>query len=370
MMEKFFFTCSSDRGFFDFDNNLIQVGNETIYLTKRFKEPLRRLYLIFSKKCNLRCVYCFQKENKKRSCIFSSDEIKSVITKSIHNFDELVLFGGEPLLDANLDTIKEILSCRISLPLYIFTNGNISSKAQELIISNKDQFHCIAVTIDGTKNIHDSLRINPTGSSFDNAFSTIEFLAKEGVAVQIQVNVDRRNIQDICDLIMYLEEKKIFQIHFMLNPIKYSQYTLRQEELIQLYVDLRKKHPNLDIRVNSRLVRNLFALLQDEPLEAERCGLSQTVVADFSSGMLYACPHNEKSRIGNISDKMIYEHRVISDLLTRTLYKGEECLSCEYTHLCAYGCPFENGDFSTCKNSMDLSLKVIFDNFDVLFDVE
>lgn len=369
-MAKYFFTCNSGKGFFDCDNNLIQFGNETIHLTKKSKVPKRRLYLIFSKKCNLRCVYCFQKENIKRSCIFSSEEIKSIIIKSIHNFDELVLFGGEPLLDTNLDTIKEILSFRIGLPLYIFTNGNISSKAQELIISNKEQFGCIAVTIDGTKNIHDSLRINPNGSSFDNALSTIELFDKAGIAVQIQVNVDRRNIQDIYVLIKYLEEEKISQIHIMLNPIKYSQYMLRQEELIQLYVDLRKKHPNLDIQVNSRLVRNLFAFLQDEPLEAERCGLSQTVVADFSSGMLYACPHNEKSRIGNISDKMIYEHSVISDLLTRTLYKSEECLSCEYTHLCAYGCTFEKENFIRCKNSMDSSLKVIFDNFDVLFGVE
>lgn len=370
-MTKYKFTCNSGEGFFDCKNRSIQLDGETLSLNVKSKIPNRRLYFIFSKACNLRCVYCFQRDNLKAPCKFNPNNIISTLLTSIHDFDELVLYGGEPLLDSNLDIIQRVLSCRTGLPIYIFTNGNISLEAQEMIVSNKSQIRTIIITLDGTKSIHDTLRVNPNGSSFDNAISTIDFLSQNSVFVQIQINVDSRNLKDVHRLIDYLDSRYAsLSLHIVLNPIKYSPYTLRQEQLLQLYFSIKKRCPNIDIQANSRLLRNLLLLICGNALESERCGLSRTVVADFSGGILYACPHNEESVIGHISDKLVYEHSEIANLLDRTQYKSETCTTCEYSYLCSYGCPFEEYDFITCKQSMDHSLKVVFDNFDTLFSIE
>lgn len=369
-MSKYYFTYNSSEGYFDCKESLICFGDETLPLRKFPKKTNRRLYIIFSKQCNLRCVYCFQKDNIKKPCRYSKEEILSIFNGSICNFDELVLYGGEPLLDSNLDAIKEIFSSQIGLPIYIFTNGNITSKARELVISNKKQVNCIVITIDGSKEIHDKLRINPNGSSFDNALSTIRLFCAEGMPVQIQINIDNRNISDVHGVMKCIEACGLFPVLVMLNPIKYSSYTLQQEQLIQLYIDLKQSYPNLDIHVNSRLIRNLYAMIQNEPIEIERCGLSNTVVADFSSGNVYACPHNEESKIGCISNNLQYEHNAIAELTSRTKYNRKECLLCEYAYLCSFGCPFVVGDFDCCKDHMDASLKVFFKNFESLFAIE
>lgn len=367
-MAKYSFICDGKDGCFDSENLTVEYDGETTRCNCNYKNILRRLYIIFTKECNLHCSYCFQHNDLKYSCKYKTEEIVDILKKSIDKFDEIVLFGGEPLLDNNLEYIVNVLNILTDKPIYVFTNGNISQRARYVLISEK--VSGVVVTLDGTKQVHDVLRPNLQSSSFDNALETVRVLCNHGLFVQIQINVGEHNLSEAQKLIEYLNHSMGHDVlHVMLNPLKYSQYSLKQADLVSFYVAERKRFPSIDIQLNSRLIRNLISLLTDEPIEKERCAIGKQVVADFSDQCVYACPQNVKSIIGYIDDDIHYEHSKIAEYTSMTNYSQGDCKTCEYSRLCAYGCPFEDTHSMRCKEDIDESLSIIFRNFNTLFDV-
>lgn len=121
-------------------------------------------HLVLTKKCNLRCSYCFR--NKVHQQI-SHDRLRPQPAESVLNFirgdlerypsrgSSLVFSGGEPLL--NQGYMREILGGLEGYPLdrVLITNGTLLPTLEEDLLNQLDY---TLVSIDGDQEQHDRFR--------------------------------------------------------------------------------------------------------------------------------------------------------------------------------------------------------------------
>ena len=161
---------------------------------------LRRVNVVITSACNLKCKYCPTGRGvipgrHMEICIFrkSINDIIECINNNIF-FSELHLFsGGEPLLHPKLLEILSILAEVKKIKNFpktaIYTNCTLlsSTKAKEILLSGGlDE---ISFSIDmGNKEEYESLRV---GANFDtvlrNAIGTIDIINKYGLSVKTKL---------------------------------------------------------------------------------------------------------------------------------------------------------------------------------------
>ena len=327
------------------------IGN--LFFKPSTRNYERRIYIIFSKKCNLKCTYCFQKNDVKNDCAFSESDIYNILKNEVDKFDEIVLFGGEPFISENINFIKKLLNELPKSNFIVFTNGNYDYNYNILLSQHSDQFNCVVFTIDGIEEIHNRKRINKQGNSFKNAIENLVNINKLGIHSSLQINVYKNNINYIDDFMDYLLNSNIIIDHIELNPVKYVNNALTQRELLTAYFSLKKKYKFLNISLNNRTINNLVYLLTGNDLFINRCGLNTSVVCDFSTKQIYACPQNESSIIGSITnDKLVYSHSKIFREISCIEYSNSNCKNCELNYLCSYGCPYEILNYDNCKEEL------------------
>ena len=147
---------------------------EEIVLTKKAEDSIKALCLHVSHDCNLRCEYCFASKGDYKSgrrLMTKEIALKAVdylVANSGHRHNiEIDFFGGEPLM--NFDTVKEVVAYGRELEnksgkkfyFTITTNGTLFDEEKiNFINENMDN---IVISIDGRKDIHDSIRYDRSG---------------------------------------------------------------------------------------------------------------------------------------------------------------------------------------------------------------
>ena len=154
----------------DFDKSM-EEQNDAIGLDRNIEKSTRlQLAIIVTGKCNLRCVYCYEKFDKPKMGKETQEEIVSYLRNALPKYESLYIgwFGGEPLLA--LDVI-EALSNRIvelcqslNKKYYasITTNGVLLTESCHKVL-NKCKINMFQITLDGPSQIHDQQRVTPNG---------------------------------------------------------------------------------------------------------------------------------------------------------------------------------------------------------------
>jgi heme b synthase len=169
--------------------------------------------------CNLRCVHCRASATE----LSSPDDLNTEESLGlIDQFAEyapfiLVLSGGEPLYRKDVFQLASYATSR-GIKVALATNGtlvdeNIARRAKEAGIVR------VAISLDGADaETHDGFRGIP--GSFDRAIHGMKCLQAEGIGVQINSTVTKRNagqLQRIYDLALSL---KAVALHtFLLVPV-------------------------------------------------------------------------------------------------------------------------------------------------------
>lgn len=126
-----------------------------------------------TKRCNLDCVHCGSQGNYEKE--LKTEEIKDIINQlvllGVKNFQ---ITGGEPLLRKDFIEILNY-AYKKGLNTSFATNGYYINENKVKLIS-KTNVSLIQTSIDGTKNIHNSIRKNQ--KSFDKAIDAIKLLKK------------------------------------------------------------------------------------------------------------------------------------------------------------------------------------------------
>lgn len=141
--------------------------------------PARSICLNLANKCNLNCTYCYADGGNygQDETIMSTDvALKGIdwFSSYTKTYPHIILFGGEPLI--NKSTIEDILKNNgKNLTYSINTNSTLlEEEILRLLIQNDVK---ISISIDGTRETHDSQRIFKNGApTYDNIIKKLQNL--------------------------------------------------------------------------------------------------------------------------------------------------------------------------------------------------
>lgn len=160
------------------------------------KMRVHRITVCVSNDCNLRCTYCYAKGGsygKKRNFMTekTAESFVSFCMKNFYLIDNILFFGGEPLLNCRIiEYICNLFkrqslrkSCKV-LSFSVITNGTLCN--DRIIKLLRDNISFITVSIDGNKLINDKNRVFKNG---DGCFDRIEYFiakCKDGTFAKLQ----------------------------------------------------------------------------------------------------------------------------------------------------------------------------------------
>ncbi len=298
---------------------------------------LLSLELELSRKCNLRCIYCYAASGEPLSNELSFKEICDVVkqAKQLGAKKIIILGGGEPLLYPHLLELIEFISS-YDLNMALFTNATLLTKE---ISKRLYEFKVeVAIKLNSFKaNIQDFLAGKK--DTFSMIMKGLRYLIQAGYPdpkhkLGIETIICRQNYNEIPKLWRWARKNSI-------TP--YIEIMTLQGRA--------KKHPELEVSINE--IKTLFEKLAQidniefnrywlvhPPLVASHCARHEYSCTVAANGDVYPCPGVDIA-VGNIKHlplKTILKNSpIIQDLRNiRKNIKGK-CSSCELKYRC-YGC--------------------------------
>lgn len=306
--------------------------------------------------CNFKCTYCYEGAGEDKHSLMSEktaqDVVDFIISKSIEQngkFISIMLFGGEPLLNINTGFyILEKLSiyCKENNKILIsgmITNGSLIT---EEILTELKKYNCqmIQITLDGTRDIHNSRRMYKSGQdSFDKVIESIKLVDKHGEKIRqvIRINVDKINLSSTIDVLKLLKIEGINNSTVDFGIVRgstaacssYASNCIDTEELGEVLENLWNKAKEIGFKINTKPSRKWTY-----------CGLyNDNNYTIDPEGNLYKCWEmvgEERHKMGSIGDNGIWKDLsdTFYDWMSHNPLNNEECKACEYLPVCGGGC--------------------------------
>ena len=181
------------------------------YWYNKYNDDTLHISILTTLDCNFACPYCFETRRNVRltekveKSIIKFIKTQSVGKKTIH----LDWYGGEPLL--NIDSIerisKEIISYADQKGLNYYTsltsNGYLlTDEILKRLLNIK--IKSAQITLDGPKDVHDSMRplANKQGT-FDTIITNIKNASKH-ITINLRININQENYTRIDELLRSL----------------------------------------------------------------------------------------------------------------------------------------------------------------------
>ncbi|MEK7289676.1 MAG: radical SAM protein [Planctomycetota bacterium] len=301
------------------------------------KKGLLSIELEFTRKCNLRCLYCYSSAGEAVENELGLDELKAVVyqARELGAKKIILLGGGEPLLyHGVMDVVDYIHS--LGLQQVLFTNGTLITreiaqflfkKNVSVIMKSNSMISEVQDVLAGATGVFQSIRkglqlLKDTGYPDNN------------VSLGIQTIICRQNIAELPSLWTWARENRIIPYFEILT-----------------YQGRAKDNAGLEVSVPE--IKALFDRLA--AIDKEKFGMlwkSHPTIAAFSCKRhFYSCLINSRGYvqpcpgidmfIGNIREKPLREILATSAVITdlRNVYEKIEgpCKTCEHRQEC-YGC--------------------------------
>lgn len=293
--------------------------------------------------CNFVCPYCYEEGIDHFSM---NDEVKEDLIKFIESFGvknlSICWYGGEPLLELNsIQSItKEILQRipDINLNASIVTNGYLLDKSAAEILKECNVSH-VQITLDGTKEFHDSRRKLRNGNgSFERIIENLKEV-NEILDISVRVNVDKTNIGDISELIEFLKAENLWEkVGFYMAPVE----------------DINSSCKNTNCFTDQEFSKNEYSIFKKwtnynpkSRLPIANLGICGAVslnsyVVD-PEGNLFKC-WDEIGRmeysVGSLKKGVVFNSRLINWLTYDGIESSEKCKECTHSPSCYGGCPY------------------------------
>ncbi len=300
------------------------------------KKGLLSIELEFTKKCNLRCLYCYSNAGEPAKDELSIDELKSVVfqAKNLGAKKIVLLGGGEPLLYKGLEEIVDYINS-LGLQQILFTNGVlIDEKIAGFLFKNK-----VSVVIKRNSfnpEVQDMLA--DMKGTFKHIQKGITILMETGypqkeISLGIQTIICKQNIDEIPSMWIWARERGIIPYFEVLT------YQGRAKENRELSVSPSEIK---DVFERLEMIDNTFGIpWKSHPkIAAFSCKRHLYSCLINSQGYIQACTGVDMP-IGNIREKSLKEILKNSEVITnlRDIYEKIDgyCKTCEHNTSC-YGC--------------------------------
>ena len=316
--------------------------------------------------CNFRCPYCFERH---RLCkgqewlnMNMTPEMIDTIFRALKDYKErgykiggCTLYGGEPLLAKNIETVRAICQhCKeLGLEISAITNGYDLEDFLDLM--DEFKFKSLQITVDGVGPVNDRRRIHKDGGgSYEKILKNIDLALKHSINVSMRVNVSRENLHGMKDLVDDLkargfEGREHFSYYFKaVNDDDHPANTVSEKEIIDEILRMGFTTEDAIERQSqySGLAHGMQTLMKKESFPEFNpcyCGSEGGMMVIDPFGRVYPCwdivamedtvvgyADKESGRIVWNFDKAKWRTRT-SDLM-------EECQSCPYAFICRGGC--------------------------------
>jgi uncharacterized protein len=321
-------------------------------------------YLIPTYNCNMRCIYCYEKDLRREKKVMDEKTLESffkIVEKGSGN--TVLLYGGEPLQEMTRPFIKKVAArCdELGLHLAVCTNG-LDLKTFDGLLH---QFSTIMITLDGCGPVQNSRR--PAAGnrpSFDTVVESIEHVIELDIPLTISVNADAQNIgglPDFADFIISkgwhtLKNVDIVVSHIMQSLDKKYPYIIGPKEAAQKMVELYEEFPHMEvflpsIKGSNPLVNAFFKGEEWRP-KYWYCGANCYFSFYDPYGYIYPCymvVGRPQFAIGRFHETLEYfPHR--KTWRERSCFSIPECRSCDFSYFCGGGCAYRQylrtGSFS------------------------
>ena len=368
--------------------------------TYREQRKIEKSAIIPTSYCNFRCSYCFETKSvrnqkevlSKTKTISALDFVKKRIDGSNQHLIEV--FGGEPLLLDNSDTIKQILDCAKDTGSMVsfITNGYYLMNYIAVFKKYPEVKLHFTVTIDGIENTHKKKRIHEQGKpTFNRIVSGIDALIpSKNINITIRQNIDKEVASSFNEFINWIKRKnwhKKHNIYFQMSGL-FATYDKRCKqkinfdavEVYNLYKECILSDPDLDATkfntTNYSPESSYLASIFDYKVNGIHTRTDQFTpkisychavdskqYVYHADGYIYNCLNlsgNKKFSIGryNNNEEILFDE-TIQNWEKRTLKNLSDCYNCKFATLCAGGCAadimWKEGEI--LKNSCNLEIK-------------
>jgi len=303
----------------------------------RKKGNLLSLELELSRKCNLRCIYCYADAGEKEADELRFDEVINVIDQAIELGARriIIIGGGEPLLYPRImEIIRYIYQRDVGIDL--FTNGTFISRdiAKELFSMGVSP---VIKLNSFQEDVQDRLA-GKTGA-YKAIQKGLNNLLEAGYPhddfpLGIESIICRQNIQELPDMWVWARERNIipyFEIITLQGRARdHLELSVSSDELYKLFCEL------------AQIDRERFGIIWEPhpPVAGLKCNRHAYSCTVTVSGDVLPCPGVDIS-VGNIRTSSLAEIISSSDVIfklrnIREYIKGP-CKSCELNVEC-YGC--------------------------------
>ena len=303
-----------------FDDDINCVINQS--------ETLDQVYFNLTKKCNLRCAYCYAKADmtnnlQEKPLKFWNDVVLQL--KQLNPKASVCFTGGEALLFGGFWELAEMIRDN-GLGLSLITNGTLSRP--EDAPRFKSLFQNIKISIDSLdENINSLTRGDGT---LKKTKKFIDALIAEDVKPTIMVVVTKKNTSRLADFKTIFKNKVLITyqpIYMMGRASDDDSLGLTAAEYYNALdtTKIDKMKGDNEIKRNHKLFW---------------CGMGRNVLSIESDGRVYPCQllHDKELKLGDLNCEDI------STIWSRSPYRKnsvddiEECCTCEIKHLCGAPC--------------------------------
>lgn len=340
------------------DKGIISTGKKSFKYQKQ-KFQFSAISLFLTNNCNLRCKYCYEK-NQYKSINMSKEVAKSAVDLLYDNLDENIsptisLFGGEPLLNVELIEFiykyikkhKKLDNCKFT----ITTNGTIMNKKVFSLLKKIDAN--IMLSLDGNKEKQDTNRKFEDGTgSYNKIKNNIEqYLQSDLSSIVVRNTITKSDIdyKNTYDFFKRSGFKNLISI-----PISTSHYSekLNDHDINELINNCMMIAEDVvkDILDGKEVLNANFFNFGKSKLynymDDLYCGAGIGSIAIDTNGDIYHCHRfvgNSKYKLGNIVEGI--EKDIITNMQSyyyNRLNKLYDCKDCWAFNLCKGGCMHEN----------------------------
>lgn len=367
--------------------------------------PLSMMIKPVSSACELACRYCFYADvsshrEKASYGKMTKDTMRALVRRAFIYADDTVSFafqGGEPTL-AGTHYFREFLSLvdeynvrKLAVNYSLQTNA--VSLTDEMCAFFAENDFLIGVSLDGCREIHDSLRIDPAGKgTYERVLHGISLLKKYNVDFNILCvvtsDIAKRAEQvwkslapyEYLQFIPCIDDFDGDKKEFSVSAADYGDFLIKTFGYYEAAI---KSGSPVSERRFDNYINILLGQMPELCAMSGACGVYFLIEAD---GGVYPCDFYvlDQWRLGNIngtSFSRMQKSERAKAFIEMSGFMPEECRACQWNFLCRGGCrrdrePFSDGVpsgnrfcesyrmfFSDCYDRMTALAKIIKERY-------
>lgn len=309
--------------------------------------------------CNLRCQYCYIKNNSNLSTSLSSQNIKKlcIAFKKIFEYNgfqktRIILHGGEPLLipaDILGMFLDEIFKLNKNIQISIQTNLTLLNE-QFCNLFAKYNIK-VGFSIDGYNIEQNQFRVDKYGNNtFELVMEKYKFAQKNGISLGAILTINRTHINHEVELLDFIQKNQLkcsirpayptSQNNFCLAPYEYAIFFNKM-------FDVWYYNENYDSFLIKNFVNEVLEIFDQK--ECKSCFESKDCSTSFLSidpnGKCYVCNRLygiDEFYVGNLLNESLDNiiQKSNSLISPRWLFlKESNCKECDIKKFCHGGCP-------------------------------